>query len=140
MSSLPKILNHLIWMSDNQVMAKIKTWFKKKGTTFPLKPNIFSIQFFPPLRTTTKPNNHSKQGFYTKKRYFKPPNKYPYKSLTSSIQNSIHKFLTYPYLISSSPWTSLLPFFSSSSSSLLLFSSLSLFSSSLFLYVKSLPK
>ena len=95
MSSLPRILNHSIWMSDDQVMAKTKTWVKKKRTAFPLKPNIFSIQIFPPLRITTKPNNHSKQGFYKKKGYSKPSNKYPYKILTNSIQFFIkfHKIL-----------------------------------------------
>ena len=50
-------------------MAK-KNMCLKKQTASPLKPNIFSIQIFPPLWTTTKPNNHSKQGFYTKKKVF----------------------------------------------------------------------
>ena len=50
-----------------KLWLKQKHEFRKKRTTSPLKPNIFSIQFFPPLRTTTKPNNHSKQRFYTKR-------------------------------------------------------------------------
>ena len=133
-----------------KLWPKEKHGFKKKRTRSPLKPNIFSIQIFPPLRTTTKPNNHSKQGFYTKRGI---PN--PQTSIHTKFHTQIHIKLSYIsipdfffslnfsssllllfFFLSSS---SLLLFFSSSSSSLLLFS-LSLFSPSLFLYVKALPK
>ena len=58
------ILNHSIWMSDDQVMAETKTWVEKKWTASPLKPNIFSIQIFPILGTTTKPTRilHKQRG------------------------------------------------------------------------------
>ena len=128
MSSLPIILNQSIWMSDGQFMAKTKTWVKKKRTVSLLKLNIFSIQIFPPLRTTTKPHNHSKQGLYTKRGI---PN----------LQTSIHiKFHTQIY--AKIPYISIPDFFFSlnfSSSLLLLFFFLSssLLSFSLLLF--SLP-
>ena len=113
-SNLPRILNHSIWMSYGQ---KKKTWILKKQTS-PLKPNIFSIQIFPPLRTITIPSNihtlkiYSKQGFYTKRGIL---------NLQTSIHTNPNKFHTkfhtkfhsIPYLISST--SPLLLFFLSSS-------------------------
>ena len=105
-----------------KLYPKQKYRFKKKGTASPLKLNILSIQIFPPLRTTIKPNNHSikysylKDLFQTrilhKKRYFKPPNKYPYK-----ISYLAFFFLLLLFLFSSPPLLLLL-------SSLFLFFSL----------------
>ena len=100
----------------------------KKRTASLLKPNIFSIQIFPPLRTTTEPNNHSKQGFYTKRDI-------------SNLQTSIHtKFHT--QIHTKIPYISIPDFFFSlnfSSSLLLLFFFLSSFLLFFSLLLFSLP-
>ena len=106
-----------------KLWAKQKHMFKKKHTASPLKPNIFSIQIFSPLRTTTKLNNHSKQRGI--------PN--PQTSIHTKIHTKVHnKFYTFAFLFSFR--------FPSSSSPLLLLSSsssspliLPFFFSSLFL-------
>ena len=100
----------------------------KKRTASLLKPNIFSIQIFLLLRTTTKPNNHSKQGFYTKRDI-------------SNLQTSIHtKFHT--QIHTKIPYISIPDFFFSlnfSSSLLLLFFFLSSFLLFFSLLLFSLP-
>ena len=110
-------------------MAKTKLWVLKKTDSISPKTQNFLYTKF----SSIEDHNQTKQSFHTrilrKKRYSKPPNKYPYKILTISIQNSIHKlmpkFLTYPYksskhsipLLFFSPSFFLLLFSSSSSSS-----------------------
>ena len=94
-----------------KLWLKQKYEFKKKRITSPLKPNIFSLQNFPQLSTTIKPNNHSKQGFYTKRGI---PN--PQTSIHTKIHNKIHTKSMQKFLTSSIPLLSfLLPssFFSS---------------------------
>ena len=99
-----------------KLWPKQKHGFRKKWTASPLKPNIFSIQIFPQLRTTTKPNNHSKKIFYTKRGISNPQTsihtkihtKNPYK-IPTKVSNKFHTLIS-----------CLLP----SSFSLLLFSSL----------------
>ena len=111
-------------------MAKTKTRVKKKGTTSPLKPNIFSIQIFPPLRTTTKPNNHSKQVVYTKRSIPNPQTsihtkihtKNPYK-IPTKVPNKFHTrihrkpYKSIPLISCLLPSSFFLLLFSSSSSS-----------------------
>ena len=81
-----------------KLWLKQKYEFKKKRITSPLKPNIFSLQNFPQLSTTIKPNNHSKQGFYTKRGI---PN--PQTSIHTKIHNKIHTKSMQKFLTSSIP-------------------------------------
>ena len=82
-------------------MAKTKTWVKKKKrTASPLKPNIFSIQIFPPLRTITKPNNHFKQRFYTK-RGIPNPQTSIHTKIHATVSNKFYTLISFFFFLSS---------------------------------------
>ena len=103
----------------------------KKMDSISLKPNIFSIQIFPPLRTTTKPNNHFKQGFYTKRGI---PNLqtsiliHIHTKIRTKVPNKFHTLIS--CLLPSSFFLLLFSSYSSSSSS---------FPSLLFSFIRFLP-
>ena len=94
MSSLPRILNHLIWMSDGQVMAKKKKkhGFKKTDNISPKTQHFLYTKF-----SSIEDHNQTKQPFQTrilhKKRYSKPPNKYPYK-IHTKVPNKFHTLIS----------------------------------------------
>ena len=81
-----------------KLWPKQKNGFKKMDSIFPKTQHFLYTNF-----SSIEDHNQTKQPFQTrilhKKKYSKPPNKYPYKIITSSIQKFIPKFLTYPYTI-----------------------------------------
>ena len=126
MFSLPRIFNHSIWMSDDQVMTKKKKdGFKKTDSISPKTQHFLYTKF-----SSIEDHNQTKQPFQTrflhKQRYSKPPIKYLYKiPYTNSYQNSLHIIPDFFFSLNLSSSLLLLFFFLFSSLlsfSLLLFS------------------